>query len=294
LQKSAGYEHLCESVDRLIFATREANKTENPVKSAPVAPTRRGRKPAKPPHERTGWLSLAAVQNVLGMSFDGDRQDSQIEKATGVPIEQIHTIRAAAKRLGPLIGMSMDEQGNLTEGPPTLRGATAKDFSNRLEQLLADMSIRAPSLYRQGIEVYLGHFDKEKRDAVFRGEKDSIELKLFLRFLNSLGFKEHEFSWMIRVLDTSSPVVPNWVQELDAPWKPSKLRGIRPKAASGAQSYAKWVGVFPVDGNNQSLGTAMAHTLFFAGVADAVINHMKFHLSIQTDSQFRTTTTVHL
>lgn len=290
LQKSAGYEHLSESMDRLVAATRQANRTENSVKSDSAEPKPPGRRPAKPPHQRSEWLSLATIQKILDMSLDGDMSDSLITKATGVSIEKVHTMRAEANRLGPLIGLGVDAQGNLVESPPPERGKAAQDFSHRLEVLLADMSIRVPELYRQGLDVYLKHFEKDKRDVVFRGKKDLNELKLILRFLKSLGAEAKEFSWMIRGLDTSSTALPDWANKLNARWKPDQIRSIRPKAAGSASSYSQWVGIFPIDANGQSLGTAMARTLFFAGVADSVIKHMAVPLPYQVDVQVKADT----
>lgn len=269
LQKSAAYLYLSESMDRLVAANRRANQTHDPQPTAPEEPKTRGRKPSDPAHLKSEWLPLASVQQVLDMSFDGESDDSHIAKATRTSKAQIQMIRAEASSLGPLMGLRVDGNGNLIEGLLPTRGKDAKAFSERIEVLLADMSTRAPELYRRGLDIFLKHYDKEKRDAVFRDEKDLKDLKLLLRFLNSLGVRATEFSWMVRVLDTSAPTLPDWARKLGAKWAPTQIRAIRPKAMGGAASYAKWLGIFPIDSEGQSLGLVLSRTLFLARVSNA-------------------------
>lgn len=271
LRKSAAYEHIGGSIDQLILACRQSNRMENSGESGPTEPKKRGRKPRRPAHQRPEWIALSTIQRVLERAIECSASQSPFDCGHGFPKDRIPCLLAEAKQMAPLIGLPIDGHGNLTEGPSAIRGTAAQNFSKRLETLLADMSLRAPDLYNQGMSIYLKHFDIEKRDAVFRGAKDLKELKMLLRFLGSLGVATDEFSWMMRVLDTSASVLPNWAGHLDAKWQPSQIRAIRPKAANGALSYSQWVGIFPIDSDGQSLGLAMARTLFLARVADTAI-----------------------
>ena len=129
---------------------------------------------------------------------------------------------------------------------------------------MATLSISEPALYTKGLDIYLSHFDFQKKDVLFRGQQDAEELKLFLEFLKVLGSKPNEFTWVTRVLDTTSKTIPTWAKKMKFAWVPSDCKAIKPKNKLGAGSYAKWLGVLPIDSTQRSIGLPVANTIFLA------------------------------
>jgi hypothetical protein len=180
---------------------------------------------------------------------------------------RLGAIIESANKLGGLIGLKTDTNGKLAEIPLAPREKNSIEFCALIEKKLAKMAIRAPTLYLQGLDLFLEHFDLDKHDVIFRGPKDLKKCDCLLRFFESLELPTGNFQWLTRVVDTSKHDFPSWARKLKAKWHPVQLKAIKPKNTAGASSYAQWLGIQPVDENGRSMGFAMAKTLFLARIA---------------------------
>lgn len=270
LKKSASYEHRGESVANLLAASRSMYlPAEIKHPPAPTPRRRRGRPAIPAAHQRSDWISLALVEQVLNLSINEHLAISDISKETGIFEEKVSTILSRATKFGQSIGIACDGLGVLTQVPLRTHRKSGADFCEKLEHRLADMSSRAPLLFAQGLQVYLNHYDMDKKDTVFKGVKDLANAKTLMRFLESLGSDESEFTFVVRSVAGDQAALPAWSAKLGSRWKPSAMKIIRPKSEAGAASYARWIGILPVDSGETSVGLPVAKTVFLASLIAA-------------------------
>lgn len=268
LQKSAAYENLQRSMNRLLIASRTKFMPISAKRSKLVAPVRsKGRPALAPVHETSAWISLDLVQQVLERAIVDRNPVNAIASALELDVDLINTILKRATTFGTSIRIDIAPDGILSDIPLKIyKQSAALNFCSQLEKRLAAMSIRAPVLYAEGINLYLNNFDHEKKDVVFRGEKSLAALGKFLKFLDSLGCKENEFSWVLRGAGDNCNTLPSWTTAIKTKWKPKLIKNIRPKKAASAASYSKWLGILPVLENGLSIGLPVAHTMFLASL----------------------------
>jgi integrase len=270
LKKSASYEHRSESVADLLAASRSMYLPAEIKHPPALAPKRRRGRPAIPAaHQRNNWISFARIEEVLKLSIDEHLAFSDIVKETGILEEKVRTILIRATKFGQSIGIACDGLGVLTQVPLRTHRKSGADFCKKLEHRLADMTNRAPLLLAQGLQVYLNHYDLDKKDTVLKGVKDLADARTLMRFLESLGCAESEFTFVVRSVAGEQAALPAWIAKLGTRWKPAALKIIRPKSESGAASYAQWIGILPVDSGATSIGLPVAKTVFLASLIAA-------------------------
>ena len=270
LPAATAYRHLEASAHDLVLSVRRQYQCEDIAASRQVQPDNRprskGGRPAKrPPHERPEWLPLAKVWSVLHLAGKGGIHPAEIGGQLGLEVDRVESILSHARVLGPLIGLSVgaDEQAPC---PAKLRYAREKALAQELEPRLAGVAVKDPQLYIEGLELHLRHFNRQKHDVVFRGEKEAAALQRYLKFLTALGLDCGQLQWVIRAPESATPAPPPWVGGVGAPWLPARVRRIAPPAVGKASTYAQWAGLQVVDENGQGLGKAMAVILFQARV----------------------------
>jgi hypothetical protein len=218
-------------------------------------------------HESADWYALESVGQILENAINNRKAASVISMEFGVSQDFVESIVQKATVFGMQLGLKTDANGSITEVPLKVHKLEpGRVYCEQLERRLADMSKRAPILYAKGIELYLTHYDYEKKDVVFRGEKELTATKQFLKFLASLGCESDEFSWMLRTVEPSNPQLPSWTTQLNADWLPKSSTAIRPKKVTSASSYAKWVGILPVLADGTSAGLPVARMIFLASL----------------------------
>ena len=268
LQKSAAYEHMGDSIDSLLRASRQNFMSVIKNQSDSVGEKKaRGRKPKVPAHLQAAWIPLEKIQTILMLSIGEGMSAADISTELQIDEQKISSILQEAGQMGPSIGLKSNETGQLAEFPKPVREKKAIEFCTRLEHSLADMALRAPVLCLEGISSHLEHFDRDKHDIVFHGKKHLKVAKRYLKFKESLGADASEYVWVIRVMDKEKTELPQWANSLKEHWRPSGIKLIRPKAVRWVSTYAEWIGVLPVDEEGQALGMAMAKTIFLARLA---------------------------
>jgi integrase len=287
LQKSAAYENLQQSMDRLLAASRTKYMPAGARSSKVAAPARsRGRPSLAPAHETSAWMSLDLIQQVLVSAITDRDPVNAIASALELDADLINAILERAATYGTRIGINISSDGILSEIPLKVhKQSAARHFCIQLEKRLAEMSMRAPVLYAEGINLYLRHFDPVKKDVVFRGKKDLSALNKLLKFMDSLGCLEIEFSWVLRSIDTSCTTLPVWVKNIEMKWKPKLIKNIKPKKATSASSYAKWLGILPILPDGISIGLPVANIIFLASLNNKIIyKKSKAELSLKSDA----------
>jgi len=272
LPAATAYKHLTGSVHHLALASRRRRHSENAPTTPQTGPnntlkTKRGRPAKRPPHERPDWLPLAKIWSVLHLAGNGGLPSGEIAGQLGLGVDRVGSILARAHLLGPLIGLPVGAEGQVPPCPSKLRCAREKALGHELEARLASVAVKDPQLYIDGLEVHLRHFNRQKFDVVFRGEKEAAVLRRYLEFLVALGLDCSRLQWVVRTPKSDALTPPPWVAGVGVPWLPARVRRIAPPAVEKASSYAKWAGLQVVDEDGQGLGKTLAVIFFLARIA---------------------------
>jgi integrase len=270
LPRSTAFEQIGKSLRSLLESSRHQFA---PAELLRPPPAKSGRKPGRPKKEDSKslstWISAQRIQNILDLSICHELDVIRIAKRVAVTSAQVEAVLASATRWGPLIGLEVNSKGFLRSTPPPLRGDQVRDFCRTLEASIAALFIRQPELCDKGLQVYLKHYSNDKHDAIFRGEKDAESATLFLNFMSGIGANPADYSWLVRTYEENGNL-PTWVTGLPTNWRPQNLRRINPRAKSGAASYAKWAGIFPVSADGATLGKWASITLTLAKISTEI------------------------
>lgn len=271
LPTATGYRNLEASAHELVVSTRRQlaharESSQTRLEANDARKGRRGRPANTPAHERPEWLPLEKVRSVLHLSGKAGMEPARIAYQLGTGIGRVESIMAEARLLGPLIGLNPGDSGEVP-CPDKLRYGRDKALAQELEARLARMALSTPERYAEGLTLHLEHFNRNKHDVVFKGQKEAEALHCYLRFLELLGLSFTRLQWVLRRSGCDVTTPPAWVGEVRAKWVPARVKRIAPPSARKASSYAQWAGIQVVDENGVGLGQAMAVVFFLARVA---------------------------
>ena len=233
-----------------------------------------GRPVKAAPHLSADWVALNRVRSVLHLFANANQPMDTIAAQLGLSVQVVETILCQAWRLGPLIQAITDSDALFTlPYKPKYPAETA--LAKELEEKLAEMAIRAPKLYAEGLDLHLAQFNRQKHDIVFKGTKEKALLRRYLKFLSSLDMDHHRFQWVVRKPANENADLPAWAMQLDASWLPARIKRIGPPALSKAVSYGQWLGIMITDNKGDGLGKAMATTMYLARISHFATSAME-------------------
>jgi integrase len=250
LSTSPAYAALEEGLDRLLLRSRIKYLGKMP-KAGDGQRQPRGRPRDQRKIKNPDWIELENVGKVIFLSVERSMSTENIAALLGLQIERVASILARAKKYGAFVALT-DFDGNLAHAPSKLRGEMEHEIFANIEVRLSELAIRAPQLYRQGLEIHLVNLNRTKWDTIFRGPKYLKELRVYLRFLKALGMSDEQFVWVVRKVAAQtamnpSAMVPSWCEHVrNLNWWPRETRRIGPPRTD-RQSYSEWVGLRPQD-----------------------------------------------
>jgi integrase len=248
LKKSAAYASLEQGVDITLTRMRAPvvkAKPETPGDAPPIRGRPRDQREFKNPE----WIRLQTVQEILYLAVERGYADDGIASLVNIPAERVANILSNAQTWGAFFGLT-DHEGRLAAAPTRLSSSDLAMLPDGLEQKLAEMSIRAPDLFRSGLEIHLENLDRAKWDVIFRGNQYLKELRSYLRFLKSLDVSTNHFSWVVRASSANQPPkvdLPQWTYKAaNLDWWPKTIRRIGPPRVD-RKSYGNWIGIQACD-----------------------------------------------
>jgi hypothetical protein len=265
LQKSAFYERLSLSIDKVAEASRQhfyGGRLDNV--DANSSAIRRGRPPREPAYLQPTWTPLEKIQKLLAYTIDDHESPDDVANLLVIDRKSIEHILQEACVRGPSIGLKLNDAGALLDAPGPIRERVANEFCLQLEKSVATLHRSSPEQCAHGIDIFLEHYDRDNHDVVFRGAKHLDALKEYLLFIKLLGLDSNNFCWVIRTPNKNELNLPKWIPSMSRFWRPQSIKSIRPKTISRANTYSSWAGILAMDSMGKSLGYSMAKTLFFA------------------------------
>jgi integrase len=178
-----------------------------------------------------------------------------------------------ARAAAPAFGMKAPEgKGQGFQAVPApevdLHRATAAaldDLSNKLGRA----SLEHPSLLCEALNIAAQRFNLRRNDVCFRGEKDEIAARRFLKALDLMGLLPHQVRLTVRRESTEDKKLPHWFRSARALDLAVKRLPPPGTSESQAKAYARWVGVQLCNTENAPAGHAWRIGLFLACIAYA-------------------------
>ena len=124
-----------------------------------------------------------------------------------------------------------------------------------------------PALLREALEIAVSRFNLRRHDVCFRGERDEVAARRFLKMLDVAGLVPDRCRLTVRRLDAADTKLPHWFRSARS--HAMQVKRIPPPGTSHSQAraYARWVGVQLCGPERGPEGHAWRIGLFLACVA---------------------------
>jgi len=270
LSHQVAYDQLDRSLESLVGSCRRKfAKVRTPIDTGQVSDPpqetkeTRGRKRLPPASQRSGWIPFSTLYLLFELALSQQREAGEIADRLALSLGEVESILAAGNEWGANIGLPYAGDV-LAGGPSPPRGDAERTFADGIEEKLARMALRAPTLFRDGVKIHLSFISRQKWDVVFRSG-DVRELNRYLRFLDSLGFSMSEFQWVLRRSSADAKDLPSWAAKVRRGWFPGRTRIIAPPTDK-RDSYQTWLGIHPTGVNGKGCGALLAKLMFLSCV----------------------------
>jgi hypothetical protein len=120
---------------------------------------------------------------------------------------------------------------------------------------------------RQAIQISTTRFNERRLDVCFRGEKDEVSARRFLKLLDLAGLVPNRVRLTVRRVDGGDTKLPHWFRTRRA--RTIAIKRLPPPGSSPSQAkaYARWVGVQLCSADGAPQGLAWRIALFVASIA---------------------------
>ncbi|MDA8415598.1 MAG: tyrosine-type recombinase/integrase [Betaproteobacteria bacterium] len=189
---------------------------------------------------------------------DARKETSAISIELGSPEPEISRVIENAFTLSRRLGLS-------TLAPSRPAGARAKVLHDRLLDAVAVLSLENPVLLSDGINIFVEHFSKHKKDVIFRGGNDFANADRYLEFLRVVGIRDEELQLISREESNHHPNLDGWVKALKIP-NTVRIKHIAPPNQAKS-AYERWIGIQVIHADNKR----SAQAVFGAVVAVMVL-----------------------
>jgi integrase len=257
---------------------RLVSKPESPPNSASkdLSPWR---KPIATPAVRfrsTGLLGT--ITNVLHLYNGIDQERSSDDRvalvAQALSLSQAQTQRwlDGARRYALAFGIKVPTNSSPSAGESV--PAPQADLDRATVAALDDLTQRLeraaqahPDLLRQAIQISTTRFNERRLDVCFRGEKDEVSARRFLKLLDLAGLVPNRVRLTVRRVDGGDTKLPHWFRTRRA--RTIAIKRLPPPGSSPSQAkaYARWVGVQLCSADGAPQGLAWRIALFVASIA---------------------------
>ena len=260
-----GYKLLSSGVESLLEWTREYH-AENFDILPPVAPECapvRGR-PKKPiGTESEEWLASDRVWPILHLAANAQKTTAEIAQELGFEEGQVTLALEMGKQLGPKIVSGHDPEKIFCPVKPRILAEI--DWGRQLEHRIARLSQRDSVLCKQGLDIFLQNYNRQRKDVVFTYPRQIKHAKLFLRFIRKMGFQHSDLSFVLRGDEISETDWVHWQEELEGLVEYEPLLIGRPSKEKTA--YLHWLGIKLLGPDKTAWPSVTASTVLLARIS---------------------------
>jgi hypothetical protein len=136
-----------------------------------------------------------------------------------------------------------------------------------LTKRLAAVAEHSPALVSAAFALVPSRFNRRRLDVVFRGPKDEVAARTFIKLLDLAGLMPDRLRLTVRRLQAEDTELPSWFRVPRA--KGLTVKRIPPPGteANQARAYRKWVGLQLCSSGGEPDGHAWRIGLFLACIA---------------------------
>ena len=189
---------------------------------------------------------------------DTGKEMSTISSELGLPEPDTSRLIENASALYRRLGLS-------TLAPSRPAGARAKVLHDRLLDAVAVLSLENPVLLSDGINIFVEHFSKHKKDVIFRSGNDLANAARYLEFLRVVGIRDEELQLISREESNHHSNLDGWIKALQIP-NTVRVKHIAPPNQAKS-AYERWIGIQVIHADNKR----SAQAVFGAVVAVMVL-----------------------
>lgn len=240
------------SAETLLEAFRKHHKTLYCTEVVPPGKpkAKRGRKPSialQLSGVETFKQRFELVWRALQL-HDAGKEASTISIELGLPEPEISLLIENASSLSRRLGLS-------TLAPSRPAGARAKALHDRLLNAVARLSLENPVLLSDGINIFVEHFSKHKKDVIFRSGNDLANASRYLEFLRVIGIRDEELQLISREQSDQHPNLDDWVKALGIS-DTVRIKYIAP-SNQAKSAYDRWIGIQVIHADNDRSAQAV-------------------------------------
>lgn len=251
LPQRNAYRHLNGSIDNLLKAVRKkwperyAMHSSDTGQSVYVESNKNatGSKSQKNRHQDASAFAsrLSQIWSVLHL-YDSKIRLKDISRELNTPQKAIEEIVEFSKPLAHQLGLGIfkDEKRERL-APPKAKQGPELYLYNQLVPALHGLYQNDQVLLASGLQIYFDHFNRQKKDVVFKSAKEIGLAKTYLNFLKQIGFSSDQIQIVIRTESSNSVPFKKWKKDLCLPNSVKAKFIAPPNSTKGA--YSNWVGI---------------------------------------------------
>ena len=258
-----------------------------PKEGAPAPTSWRKRSAAAPVRFGSGdeMGTVSRVLQLYNRIGEGDSHETRVQAVAQQCSLSETTVERwldSARALAPAFGMKVPKAAHVH----SLRAVPAPDVTLHCSTVaaldeLAQRFDRTARMHRQllceALHLTISRFNLRRLDVCFRGEKDEIASRKFLKLLDVAGYVPTQIRLTVRRVDPSDIKLPHWFRSPRARDIPIKRLPPPGTSPSQARAYARWVGFQLCGPDGEPEGHAWRIGLFLACIAyldEASIRHL--------------------
>lgn len=138
---------------------------------------------------------------------------------------------------------------------------------DELTKGLEAVAERSPALVRAALALVPSRFNRRRLDVVFRGPKDEVAARTFIKLLDLAGLMPNRLRLTVRRLHAEDTKLPSWLRVPRAMGLSVKRIPPPGTEANQASAYRKWVGLQLCNSGGEPDGHAWRIGLFLACIA---------------------------
>jgi hypothetical protein len=249
LARRNAYRHLNISIDNLLQAVRKSSPKRYAMPSdngsrlsgninGKVHATRTQRIQMKDADAfATG---LRRIWSILHL-YDSNIQSEEIAGEMKRQKKEIEDVIESAKPLSLQLGLRQinSKRGRLT--PPKPKQGPETSLTNQLIPALHVLLQNNPAILSSGLQIYFEHFNRQKKDVVFKSTKEIDQVKTYLDFLKKIGFHGSQIQIVMRASSGYLEQFQKWKKNLRLP-DSVKVKSVA-SPNSNKEAYSNWIGI---------------------------------------------------
>lgn len=251
LPQRNAYRHLNGSIDHLLKAVRKKWPERYAIHSSNAGHIVHGQanknvtgsKSQKSQRQDASPFAseLNQIWSVLHL-YDSEIQLKDISRELNIPLKAIEEIVEFSKPLAHQLGLGIFKDGKRERlAPPRAKQGPESRFYDQLVPALHGLRQSDEVLLASGLQIYFNHFNRQKKDVVFKSAKDVGYAKIYLDFLKHIGFSSDQIQIVMRTEPGNTTPLKKWRKTLCLATSVKVKFIAPPNSTKGA--YSNWLGI---------------------------------------------------